>query len=91
MSDRSPAVITLNTGILAAPHSPARPPTDRAERARRRVSALLGHQVMAEEEEMERRERLPKCEQPLRTLDVKRLTVLYPGRKAIGSLFPGFR
>lgn len=33
----------------------------RRERARRRVSTLLGHQVMVEDEEREMQQRLPKC------------------------------
>lgn len=34
---------------------------DRRERARRRVSTLLSHQVMVEDEERESQQRLPKC------------------------------
>lgn len=62
MSNRPPAAVAINTPGSAAPASALRPPVDRTERARRRVSALLGHQMMADEEEARRRERLPTCE-----------------------------
>ena len=56
-----PALAATNTTVPATPASTLQPPVDRTERARRRVSALLGHQVMAVDEENERRQRLPKC------------------------------
>ena len=56
-----PATAATNITFLATPASTVQPPVDRTERARRRVSALLGHQVMAVDEENERRQRLPKC------------------------------
>ena len=61
MSDRPDIAAVANTGESLAPPSPPQQPEDRAERARRRVSTLLGHQVTADEEEREQRQRLPKC------------------------------
>ena len=61
MSNRPSIATVVNTREFLAPPSPTQQPDDRAERARRRVSSLLGHQVTADEEERERRQRLPKC------------------------------
>ena len=61
MNDRPSIATVANARESLAPPSPPQQPDDRAERARRRVSTLLGHQVTADEEEMERGQRLPKC------------------------------
>ena len=61
MSIRPSIVTVLSTRESLTPHSPPQQPDDRAERARRRMSALLGHQVTADEEEREQRQQLPKC------------------------------
>ena len=77
------------------PASPSLSPVgvpDRTERARRRVSALLGHQAMAEDVDRERMERLPKCRLTFISNSYnKQLTSVSSGRKAVGSVFPGFR
>ena len=57
---RRPPVPTVNANGAAAPASPSQVVGDRRERARRRVSALLGHQTMIEDEETER-QNLPQC------------------------------
>ena len=62
MSDRPTLDTAVNTRESLAPPSPPQQPDDRAERARRRVSTLLGHQVTVDEEEREQRQRLPRCE-----------------------------
>ena len=56
----SPIIAVTDTTVPATPASTLQLPVDRTERARRRVSALLGHQVMAVDES-ERRQRLPEC------------------------------
>lgn len=84
-----PAPAATSITALAAPASTLQPPIDRAERARRRVSALLGHQVMAVDEESERRQHLPKCKSAPTPQSNDFLILL--GRKAVGSVFPGFR
>ena len=62
MQDTTPATTTSpQPGVPPEPRSPEQPSMDRTERARRRVSALLGHQVMADEEEREGSGRRPKC------------------------------
>ena len=61
MNERSANSAATVMDTAAVPPLPSQQPVDRTERARRRVSALLGHQVMADDEERERRERLPKC------------------------------
>ncbi|KAL8795856.1 MAG: hypothetical protein Q9195_001736 [Heterodermia aff. obscurata] len=61
MINRPVIATVVNTRDSLAPPSPPQQPDDRAERARRRVSTLLGHQVTADEEEMEQRQRLPRC------------------------------
>lgn len=73
MTDRAPHVsaVSANAGPLDV--VPERAAGDRTERARRRISTLLGHERTDEDEEQERAARMPKW------------------RKAIGSVFPGFR
>ena len=63
MSNTPSIATVVNARNSLAPPFPLQQPDDRAERARRRMSTLLGHQVAAdeEEEERERRQRLPKC------------------------------
>ena len=52
--------------VVAAPRSPtAGASMSRAERARRRASALLGHQATVEDEEHAQWARLPRCKLPL--------------------------
>lgn len=61
LANRRPPLPTVNSNAAAASGPPSQPAFDRQERARRRVSALLGHQRMVEDEEQERRQSLPKC------------------------------
>ena len=67
MTDRSPPVAAVSPAAGLADVG------DRTERARRRVSTLLGHQPTVEDEEREQAARTPKW------------------RKAVGTVFPGFR
>lgn len=66
LTERGPPVPAVNTigTTSAAPESPAPATGDRSERARRRVSTILGHQPMLEDEERERIQRLPRCKFP---------------------------
>lgn len=69
----------------------------RSERARRRASALLGHQRTGEEEEQARWTRLPRCKFQPFSSDLKFNNAFElsltdtQGRKALKSVFPGFR
>lgn len=64
MSGRTTVPAAISPGE-ATPPLPSQPPLYRAERARRRVSALLGHRAMAVDEEREQRDRQPKCKSTL--------------------------
>ena len=64
---RRPPVPTVNANGAAVPASPSQVVGDRSERARRRISALLGHQTMVENEETER-QNLPQCKITVCTL-----------------------
>lgn len=61
LADRRPPVPAVNTNATTASGSPSHVAGDRRERARRRVSTLLGHQPMVEDQERESQQRLPKC------------------------------
>jgi len=61
LADRRPPVPAVSTSAASASGSHSQATGDRRERARRRVSTLLGHQVMVEDEERERQQRRPKC------------------------------
>lgn len=91
MNERSATSAAASMNAAAVPPLPSQQPVDRTERARRRVSALLGHQVVADDEERERRARLPKCMSRLSSLASASANKTFPGRKAVGSVFPGFR
>ena len=62
MADRAPHVsaVSASAGPLDAA-SPEQPAGDRTERARRRISTLLGHEHTVEDEEQEQAARVPKC------------------------------
>ena len=79
LADMRPPVPAVNANAAAALGSPSQAAGDRQERARRRVSALLGHQVMVEDEERERRQRLPKCNVFLSGLRDEALTYYLQG------------
>ena len=68
MTSRPPATPAVIAHGPAPPASTLHPPADRTERARRGVSALFGHQTMADEEEALRTERLPMCKSTPRAL-----------------------
>ena len=56
------AVVSEPPGHLYAATASARSAIgSRTERARRRVSVLLGHQIMAENDDLEREARMPRC------------------------------
>jgi len=72
------------------------PPADvhsRREWMRRRLDTLRGNERTVDEEEAERLRRLPRCESAI-LLETARAVDADPvglGRKAIGTVFPGFR
>ncbi|KAL8832700.1 MAG: hypothetical protein Q9191_000101 [Dirinaria sp. TL-2023a] len=95
MADRAPpgSVVTTNAGPLDAV-SPERAAGDRTERARRRISTLLGHRPTVEDEEREEAARMPKCKVPTLLKHPSKPSITdytNAGRKAVGSVFPGFR
>jgi len=61
LADRRPPIPAVSTSAASASGSTSLAAGDRRERARRRVSTLLGRQVMVEDEERERQQRLPRC------------------------------
>lgn len=91
MNERSANSDTTVGNPAAVPPLPSQQPVDRTERARRRVSALLRNQVLADDDERERWERLPKCMITLSSLASEVANKTFLGRKAVGSVFPGFR
>ena len=90
LARRRPPLSTVNTNTAARPRSPSQTMGDRQERARRRVSAILGHQLMTEDEERERRQNLPKCKS-LTSLNASDTHKGFAGRRTVGTIFPGFR
>lgn len=89
LAGRLSPIPAVNTSAANGSRPASQAGGDRRERARRRVSTLLGHQVMVEDEERERQQRQPKCKFPY-VIWLLNADGLLKGRKAIRTIFPGF-
>lgn len=77
---------------VAAPPSQRSASVDRHDWARQRAGALLGRQMMAVDEDNDRQARLPRCKYKVSfPWHDSGLRYSRTGRKALGTVFPGFR
>lgn len=91
----SSPLATVGSPAIAGPEGRRGLPADatlRREWMRRRFSTLRGNALTAEDEEMEREARRPKCASNSIIIGTNLVVLMLSlGRRAVGTIFPGFR